>query len=42
MSDLPAIFKGGVPSYLKKTNELDAVTKALAGSAGGGKRISVS
>jgi hypothetical protein len=39
MSDL-ALFKKDLPDYLKKV-ELDDATKALLGSGGGGKRISL-
>lgn len=40
MSNGLALFKGGVPSFLKNA-ELDAVTKSLMGSGSGGKRISI-
>jgi hypothetical protein len=39
MSEL-ALFKGGLPAYLKNVT-LDADTKAVAGGGGGNKRISI-
>ena len=40
MSNEVALFGGKLPAYLKNT-ELDAVTKALAGGGGSGRRISI-
>lgn len=40
MSNALALFKNGLPSFLQGV-ELDETTKALAGGAGSGKRISI-